>query len=262
MNSLVSVLGAYSLPETSNPFAMNSGAGSTKRLLTLLPCSPRRSPRCRWWWPRRCSVTCGSGWPCRSAPAYGLGAALLGAYLAGDVLDRRSRSCWPRSHPAASRRVGQGSGGVGHEAAPGGRGEGEDGARAVLAVPDQDDIGQRCPPPRRRHRPCRRIWSTSASGVEQRSWRHLQLPDQIQRGACGKRFAEQAIPFPTNQTDDVRVVDDVSTSNVLDIGDPLPVGHLSEREKPPVNPTWAPASSGTTCSLTLDMTASSISRPS
>ena len=64
----------------------------------------------------------------------------------------------------------------------------------------------------------------------QRSWRHLQLPDQIQRGACGERFAEQAIPFPTNQTHDVRVVDDVSTSDILDIGDPFPVRQFGEQK--------------------------------
>ena len=84
------MLGAYSLPETSNPFAMNSGAGVAKSLLTLLAmvasavaagadgggrgAARRRlalaGPAGRRWrtgWARRCS----------------------GAYLAGDVLDRR-----------------------------------------------------------------------------------------------------------------------------------------------------------------------------
>ncbi|GAB4104757.1 hypothetical protein GCM10028790_37760 [Micromonospora taraxaci] len=89
VNSFVSVLGAYSLPETSNPFAMNSGAGLTKGLLTLvtmLVSAVAAVPMVV------AAALLGGAWLWLALPvgaAYGLGAALLGAYLAGDVLDRR-----------------------------------------------------------------------------------------------------------------------------------------------------------------------------
>ncbi|MTK04660.1 ABC transporter permease [Micromonospora sp. CP22] len=89
VNSFVSVLGAYSLPETSNPFAMNSGAGVVKGLLTLLAMAATAALAVPmvvaaallddvWLW---------LGLPL--GLAYGVGAALLGVHLAGDVLDRR-----------------------------------------------------------------------------------------------------------------------------------------------------------------------------
>jgi len=89
VNSFVSVLAAYSLPETSNPFAMNSGAGVAKGLLTLLSMiitTVIGVPMVV------AAALLGSAWLWLALPvgaAYGLGAALLGAYLAGDVLDRR-----------------------------------------------------------------------------------------------------------------------------------------------------------------------------
>ncbi|RQW93861.1 ABC transporter permease [Micromonospora inaquosa] len=89
VNSLVSVLGAYSLPETSNPFAMNSGAGLAKGLLTvlaMLASTVAAVPMVV------AAALLGDAWLWLALPVgagYGLGAALLGAYLAGDVLDRR-----------------------------------------------------------------------------------------------------------------------------------------------------------------------------
>ncbi|MEU8083274.1 ABC transporter permease [Micromonospora sp. NPDC049101] len=89
VNSLISVLGAYSLPETSNPFAMNSGAGVAKGLLTLvamLASVVTAVPMAV------AAALLGDAWLWLALPvgaAYGVGAALLGAYLAGDVLDRR-----------------------------------------------------------------------------------------------------------------------------------------------------------------------------
>ncbi|WSZ94156.1 ABC transporter permease [Micromonospora sp. NBC_00858] len=89
VNSFVSVLGAYSLPETSNPFAMNSGAGIAKGLLTLLAMvisAVVAVPMVV------AAALLGDVWLWLALPvgaAYGLGATLLGAYLAGDVLDRR-----------------------------------------------------------------------------------------------------------------------------------------------------------------------------
>jgi ABC-2 type transport system permease protein len=89
VNSLVSVLGAYSLPETSNPFAMNSGAGLAKGLLTLLAMLASVVAAVPMV---VAAALLGDAWLWFALPvgvAYGLGAALLGAYLAGDVLDRR-----------------------------------------------------------------------------------------------------------------------------------------------------------------------------
>ncbi|WP_435819060.1 ABC transporter permease [Micromonospora ureilytica] len=89
VNSLVSVLGAYSLPETSNPFAMNSGAGLAKGLLTLLAMLASAVAAVPMV---VAAALLGDAWLWLALPvgaAYGLGAALLGAYLAGDVLDRR-----------------------------------------------------------------------------------------------------------------------------------------------------------------------------
>ncbi|MBM0232144.1 ABC transporter permease [Micromonospora sp. STR1_7] len=89
VNSFVSVLGAYSLPETSNPFAMNSGAGIAKGLLTLLSMITSAVVAVPMV---VAAALLGDAWLWLALPvgvAYGLGAALLGAYLAGDVLDRR-----------------------------------------------------------------------------------------------------------------------------------------------------------------------------
>ncbi|MFG1915075.1 ABC transporter permease [Micromonospora sp. NPDC048898] len=89
VNSLISVFGAYSLPETSNPFAMNSGAGVAKGLLTvvaMLASVVAAVPIVA------AAALLGDAWLWLALPvgaAYGVGAALLGAYLAGDVLDRR-----------------------------------------------------------------------------------------------------------------------------------------------------------------------------
>ncbi|MEU6072693.1 ABC transporter permease [Micromonospora sp. NPDC047074] len=89
VNCFVSVLGAYSLPETSNPFALNSGAGVAKGLLTLLAMLGTAAAAVPMV---IAAALLGDVWLWLALPvgaAYGLGAALLGAYLAGDVLDRR-----------------------------------------------------------------------------------------------------------------------------------------------------------------------------
>ncbi|MBQ0903638.1 ABC transporter permease [Micromonospora sp. U21] len=89
VNSFVSVLGAYSLPETSNPFAMNSGAGLAKGLLTLLAMVVSAIVAVPMV---VAAALLDDAWLWLALPvgaAYGLGAAMLGAYLAGDVLDRR-----------------------------------------------------------------------------------------------------------------------------------------------------------------------------
>jgi ABC-2 type transport system permease protein len=88
--SYLSILAAYPLPDVSNPFALNTGAGSAKGLLalvamlgTLVLSTPvtvaslfLTSPTGAWL-----ILVLGIG--------YGAVAALLGTYLAGDVLERR-----------------------------------------------------------------------------------------------------------------------------------------------------------------------------
>ncbi|MBU8857869.1 MULTISPECIES: ABC transporter permease [unclassified Micromonospora] len=89
INALVSVLGAYSLPESSNPFALNSGAGFTKGLLTLVSMVGSAVVAVPFV---VAAALLGDVWLWLALPvgmAYGGGAALLGAYMAGDTLDHR-----------------------------------------------------------------------------------------------------------------------------------------------------------------------------
>ncbi|SCL39083.1 ABC-2 type transport system permease protein [Micromonospora pallida] len=90
ISAFVSVLGAYSLPETSNPFAVNSGAGLAKGLFTMVAMVGSAIAAVPMV---LAAALLGDVWLWLAAPlglGYGLGAALLGAYLAGDVLDNRA----------------------------------------------------------------------------------------------------------------------------------------------------------------------------
>jgi ABC-2 type transport system permease protein len=91
VNLFVAILGAYPMPESSNPFAMNAGRGFTKSLLvfvamlaTVAVASPFLIAAS---WAGSTAV-----WAWVALPAgvgYGLGAVALGLYIAGDLLDRR-----------------------------------------------------------------------------------------------------------------------------------------------------------------------------
>ncbi|MFC7547066.1 ABC transporter permease [Plantactinospora sp. GCM10030261] len=89
VNLYVSIFGAYELPETSNPFAMNSGAGVAKSFLSFLAMAASAVLALPMV---VANALLGDVWLWLALPvglAYGLGAIVLGTYLAGDVLDRR-----------------------------------------------------------------------------------------------------------------------------------------------------------------------------
>ena len=86
---LVSVFGAYSLPETSNPFAVNTGAGMTKSLFALgalVSAVALTAPLAIG------AVLVPGLWVWLSLPlglAYGAAAIWLGVIIGGDAIDRR-----------------------------------------------------------------------------------------------------------------------------------------------------------------------------
>ena len=85
----VSILGAYPLPETSNPFALNSGAGVVKSLLTMVALAGAVVAAIPMV---VASALLPEVWLWLAAPVglgYGFGGALLGSWLAGDVLDHQ-----------------------------------------------------------------------------------------------------------------------------------------------------------------------------
>ncbi|MFC4106609.1 ABC transporter permease [Micromonospora zhanjiangensis] len=89
VNQYVSVLGGYALPETTNPFAMNTGGGAAKSLFGLLGMIAAAAVATPV---TVAGILLGGAWLWVGFPvglAYGLAAAALGTYLAGDVLDRR-----------------------------------------------------------------------------------------------------------------------------------------------------------------------------
>ncbi|HEX2773820.1 MAG TPA: ABC transporter permease [Micromonosporaceae bacterium] len=89
VNLMVSVLGAYALPETANPFALNSGAGAARSLLAfvgMIASGAVAVPMVV------ATALLGDLWLLLALPVgigYGFGATTLGIYVAGDLLDRR-----------------------------------------------------------------------------------------------------------------------------------------------------------------------------
>ncbi|QSB17033.1 ABC transporter permease [Natronosporangium hydrolyticum] len=100
INTLLSVLAPYALPEGSNPFATATGAGLSKSMLALVAIVAAgvvTAPILL------AAALLGDAWPWLAVPlgaGYGLGLAALGCYLAGDIIDRRGpwllRSVSPR----------------------------------------------------------------------------------------------------------------------------------------------------------------------
>ncbi|MGH3682839.1 MAG: ABC transporter permease, partial [Natronosporangium sp.] len=90
VNQVVSVLGAYPLPESSNPFAAATGSGIAKSLLALVAIVTAYAAAS----PVLVAASLlGDAWPWLAVPvgvAYGVAAAALGSRLAGDLLDRRA----------------------------------------------------------------------------------------------------------------------------------------------------------------------------
>lgn len=90
VNQVVSVLGAYPLPESANPFAAATGSGIAKSLLALVAivtAYAAASPVLL------AASLLGNAWPWLAVPVgagYGVAAAALGSQLAGDLLDRRA----------------------------------------------------------------------------------------------------------------------------------------------------------------------------
>lgn len=102
VNLFVSILGAYALPETSNPFAVNTGAGLTKSLLAFLGMVSAIAAAAPV---AVAAILVGGFWSWLALPvgvAYGLGAVALGVYLAGDLLDRRAPELLTAISPARS----------------------------------------------------------------------------------------------------------------------------------------------------------------
>jgi ABC-2 type transport system permease protein len=85
----ISVRAAYALPDTANPFALSSGSGLAKGLVSfggLIAAVIGTLPI------QVAAHLLGDVWPWIGLPvglAYGVGAFWLGAYLGGDHLDRR-----------------------------------------------------------------------------------------------------------------------------------------------------------------------------
>ncbi|WP_173157891.1 ABC transporter permease [Phytohabitans suffuscus] len=91
VNLLVSLHGAYALPETANPFAINTGSGVAKSLLSILGLIGATAVAIPI-----VVVTALAGdapvWLALAGPlgiAYGLVAAWLGTYVVGDMLDHQ-----------------------------------------------------------------------------------------------------------------------------------------------------------------------------
>jgi ABC-2 type transport system permease protein len=90
VNAVISVLGAYALPETSNPFAISTGGGAAKSLLSLVALVASAAVTAPF---PLAAVLLGDAWTALALPiglVFGAGTATLACYIAGDVLDHRA----------------------------------------------------------------------------------------------------------------------------------------------------------------------------
>jgi ABC-2 type transport system permease protein len=90
VNTYLSVLAPYPLPEGSNPFATATGSGVAKSLLALVGMVAAYAVATRVL---VAAELLPGVWPALAVPVgagYGVAVAWLGCYLAGDVLDRRA----------------------------------------------------------------------------------------------------------------------------------------------------------------------------
>lgn len=90
INTLISVVGAYPLPESSNPFAIQTGSGLAKSLLALLGIVGAFAAAAPVL---VAAELAGDIWVWLALPVglgYGAGAVWLGVFLVGDLLDRRA----------------------------------------------------------------------------------------------------------------------------------------------------------------------------
>jgi ABC-2 type transport system permease protein len=90
VNTVISVLGAYALPETSNPFAISTGGGAAKSLLSLVALVASAAVTAPFAF---AAALLGDAWTALALPvglAFGVGSATLACYIAGDVLDHRA----------------------------------------------------------------------------------------------------------------------------------------------------------------------------
>jgi ABC-2 type transport system permease protein len=90
VNTLVSVLGAYALPETSNPFAISTGSGAAKSLLSFVALAASSAVAAPFL---VAAALLGDAWIALALPVglvFGGGAVWLACYIGGDVLDHRA----------------------------------------------------------------------------------------------------------------------------------------------------------------------------
>jgi ABC-2 type transport system permease protein len=90
VNAIISVLGAFALPESSNPFAISTGGGAAKSLLSLVALVASAAVTAPF---PLAAALLGDAWTALALPVglvFGAGSATLACYIAGDVLDHRA----------------------------------------------------------------------------------------------------------------------------------------------------------------------------
>ena len=89
VSSVLSILGAYPLPESRNAFAVNAGSGSAKGLLALIGMLASVALAAPVLIATALLPDALVGLVLPLGVAWGTAAALLGTYIGGDLLERR-----------------------------------------------------------------------------------------------------------------------------------------------------------------------------